>query len=88
MPVHQRRKEIINRLSRIEGHTRALKTMVVEGENTTDILTQISAIRSALSRVGRILIQDDLDACIIEAARTGKIPEAMQQLLTAIERFR
>jgi len=87
MAVHTRRKEIINRLSRIEGHSRSLKTMVIEGESCTDILTQIAAVRSALSRVGKILLQDNMDACILEAARTGKLPESMQELLTAVERF-
>ncbi|MCD6310620.1 MAG: metal-sensitive transcriptional regulator [Candidatus Eremiobacteraeota bacterium] len=87
MPVHARRKEILNRLSRIEGHTHAVKTMVLEGKSCKEILTQIAAVRSALFKVGKILLQDNMDACVLEAARTGKLPEAFQELLTAVERF-
>ena len=44
-------KRIVNRLSRIEGHVRGIKTMVHEGRPCPDVLVQVAAVRGALDRV-------------------------------------
>jgi DNA-binding FrmR family transcriptional regulator len=48
---HRHTKAIVNRLSRIEGHVRSIKTMVEEERDCADILVQIAAVRSAVSQV-------------------------------------
>ncbi len=64
---HKQTKAIVNRLSRIEGHIRSIKTMVQEERDCADILIQISAVRSAISKVGRVVLEDHLESCLFHA---------------------
>jgi DNA-binding FrmR family transcriptional regulator len=64
---HKQTKAIVNRLSRIEGHIRSVKTMVEEGRDCSDILIQISAVRSAIDKVGRVVLEDHLESCLFHA---------------------
>jgi DNA-binding FrmR family transcriptional regulator len=59
-----------NRLSRIEGQVRGIARMVGEDRYCIDILTQVQAVRAALSRVETEMLRDHLGHCI-EAAITG-----------------
>jgi DNA-binding FrmR family transcriptional regulator len=69
---HKQTKAIVNRLSRIEGHIRSVKTMVEEGRDCSDILIQISAVRSAIDKVGRVVLEDHLESCMFHA---GVLPD-------------
>jgi DNA-binding FrmR family transcriptional regulator len=69
---HRQTKAIVNRLSRIEGHIRSIKTMVQEERDCADVLIQISAIRSALDKVGRVVLEDHLESCLFHV---GVVPE-------------
>ncbi|NET91200.1 MAG: metal-sensitive transcriptional regulator, partial [Kamptonema sp. SIO1D9] len=57
-------RKIINRLSRIEGHIRGIKTMVNESRPCPEVLVQIAAVRGALDRVARIILDEHLSECI------------------------
>jgi DNA-binding FrmR family transcriptional regulator len=70
--THKNTRLIVNRLSRIEGHIRSIKTMVEEGRDCTDILTQIAAVRSAVSKVGKVVFEDHLESCLFHS---GVMPE-------------
>ena len=83
---HPNQKQIINRMSRIIGHTEAIKRMCIEEKDCTEILIQIAAVKSALNNVGKILIQDHINHCIIDAAKNDD-EEAIEKLNTAIDRF-
>jgi len=69
---HKQTKAIVNRLSRIEGHVRSVKAMVEEGRDCSDILIQISAVRSAIDKVGRVVLEDHLESCLFHA---GILPD-------------
>jgi DNA-binding FrmR family transcriptional regulator len=69
---HKQTKAIVNRLSRIEGHIRSIKTMVQEGRDCSDILIQIAAVRSAVAKVGRVVLEDHLESCLFH---TGVLPK-------------
>ena len=83
---HPNQKQIINRMSRIIGHTEAIKRMCIEEKDCTEILIQIAAVKSALNNVGKILLQDHINHCIIDAAKNDD-EEAIEKLNTAIDRF-
>jgi CsoR family transcriptional regulator, copper-sensing transcriptional repressor len=57
-------RSLVNGLSRIEGHVRAVKRMVEERRCCDDILTQTAAIRSALNRVAVKLVEEELLNCL------------------------
>jgi CsoR family transcriptional regulator, copper-sensing transcriptional repressor len=84
---HKHHKEVINRLSRIEGHVRGLRKMVEEDKDCPDILLQVAAVRAALNQVGRILLEDHMESCVVEAAKEGKEQQAIDDLKAALMKF-
>ncbi|MBB1177704.1 metal-sensing transcriptional repressor [Brevundimonas aurantiaca] len=59
--------KVLNRLSRIEGQVRGLSRMVEEDRYCIDILTQLQAVRAALSRVESEVLKDHMDHCVMGA---------------------
>lgn len=80
-------KQIINRLSRIEGHIRGIKTMVSENRPCPEVLMQIAAIRGAIDRVARIILDEHLSECVARAAKEGNIDTEIEELKAALDRF-
>jgi DNA-binding FrmR family transcriptional regulator len=77
-----RKDDYLRRLRRIEGQARGLQRMVDEDKYCIDILTQVSAMTSALESVALGLLNDHLQHCVMDAAATGG-PEAEQKLAEA-----
>ena len=65
------KEQYLNRLKRIEGQARGISRMVDEEQYCIDILTQISALKSALQAVAVGLLDDHLKHCVVDAARAG-----------------
>jgi len=83
--VHHQTKAIVNRLSRIEGHVRSIKAMVEEGRDCPDVLVQIAAVRAAVNQVGRIVLEDHLESCLLDAAEAGEAGETWAELKKAFD---
>jgi DNA-binding FrmR family transcriptional regulator len=77
-----RKDDYTRRLRRIEGQARGLQRMVEEDKYCIDILTQVSAMTSALQAVALGLLDDHLQHCVVDAAAAGG-PEADQKLQEA-----
>ncbi len=80
-------RQITNRLSRIEGHIRGVKTMVNEGRSCPDVLIQLAAVRGAIDRVARLVLDEHLSECIARAASQGDIDLEIEELKGALDRF-
>ena len=80
-------RRIINRLSRIEGHVRGIKTMVQQSSSCPDVLLQIAAVRGALDKVARIVLDEHLSECIARAVDEGNIDVEIKELKAALDRF-
>ncbi|MBH8553979.1 metal-sensitive transcriptional regulator [Nostocaceae cyanobacterium CENA357] len=80
-------RRIVNRLSRIEGHIRGIKTMVQQNSPCPDVLLQIAAVRGALDKVARIVLDEHLTECIARAAKEGNMEVEIAQLKAALDRF-
>ncbi|MBW4681699.1 MAG: metal-sensitive transcriptional regulator [Microcoleus vaginatus WJT46-NPBG5] len=80
-------RRLVNRLSRIEGHIRGIKTMVQESKPCPDVLVQVAAVRGALDRVARIILDEHLTECIARAAKEGNIDDEIEELKAALDRF-
>jgi len=80
-------RRIVNRISRIEGHIRGIKTMVQQNSPCPEVLLQIAAVRGALDKVARIVLDEHLTECISRAAQNGNIDAEMEQLKSALDRF-
>jgi DNA-binding FrmR family transcriptional regulator len=79
----------LNRLRRIEGQVRGLQRMVDEDKYCIDILTQISAVNSALQSVALGLLEDHLGHCVTQAVAEGgdTAAEKVREASDAIERL-
>jgi DNA-binding FrmR family transcriptional regulator len=84
---HKQTRAVINRLSRIEGHVRSIKTMVEEERDCADILVQIAAVRSAVSQVGRVVLEDHVESCLLTAAADGAAEKEWTDLQKAFKVF-
>lgn len=80
-------RKIVNRLSRIEGHVRGVKAMVQENRDCPDVLIQLAAVRGAIDRVARAILDEHLNDCISRAAREGNIDAELAELKAALDRF-
>lgn len=80
-------KEVIDRLSRIEGHIRSIREMIATGRDCPDILIQIAAVRSALNQVGRIIMEEHIETCIVKAVEEGEEEKAILNLKEALKKF-
>lgn len=83
---HENTKAVLNRLSRAIGHLQSVKRMVEEGRDCTEILVQIAAVRSAIDNTGKVILQDHLKHCIVDAAREGD-GQAIDDLCKAIDKY-
>ena len=84
--VHENQKAVLNRLSRAIGHLEKVKRMVQAGEDCSDVLIQLAAVRSALNSVGKVILRDHIRHCIVDAAAAGD-QETVDNMCTAIDKF-
>ena len=79
----------LKRLARIEGQARGIRGMVEDEKYCIDILTQISAMTSALEAVALGLLDDHLAHCVVDAARPGgaEAEEKLREASAAIARL-
>ncbi|MFZ4841210.1 metal-sensitive transcriptional regulator [Mycetocola saprophilus] len=73
------------RMRRIEGQARGISKMIDDEKYCIDILTQISALTSALESVAIGLVDDHLKHCVMDAARLGNAEEAAAKLKEATD---
>jgi DNA-binding FrmR family transcriptional regulator len=82
--------DIVKRLHRIEGQVRGIERMVDDDRYCIDILDQISAISTALEKVGLRILDGHVNHCVSGALRSGDpaaAEEKTRELLQAVERF-
>jgi CsoR family transcriptional regulator, copper-sensing transcriptional repressor len=84
---HEHRPQVIARLARIEGHVRAIKRMVEEDKECPEVLIQIAAVRSALNSVGRVILEDHMKSCMLEAVEKNNFDRALQDLKNSLDKF-
>lgn len=83
---HTETKRVLNRLSRITGHVEAIKRMIEDGRDCSDVLVQLAAVHSAVAGVSRVILKDHIDHCIVDAIREHDA-DAVENLKKAINTF-
>lgn len=84
--VHENQKAVLNRLARAIGHLEKVRRMVEEGQDCSQVLIQLAAVRAALEGTGRVILQDHLRHCIVDAVAAGD-QEAIDDLCRAIDQY-
>lgn len=83
---HAHTKAVLNRLSRAIGHLESIRRMVEEGRDCSEVLIQLSAVKSAINNTGKVILQDHIEHCIVDAIESGD-NQALEELNKAIDRF-
>ena len=83
---HTETKAVLNRMARLIGHLQSVRRMVEEGRDCSEVLLQISAVDAALKNVGKIILKDHMEHCIVDAVQDND-REALARLEQAIDRF-
>ncbi|MFR3072553.1 MAG: metal-sensitive transcriptional regulator [Paeniclostridium sp.] len=81
---------MIKRLNRIEGQVKGIQKMVEDERYCVDILVQISAIRSAINKVGNIILENHIKGCVANSIKEGnfeKSDELISELMQTINKF-
>ena len=75
------------RLNRIEGQVRGIGRMIAEDRYCIDILTQVSAVQSALDALALQLLEHHLHGCVKHAIKSGDGDHAIDEALAVIRKF-
>lgn len=86
MEGHQHTKAVQNRMSRAIGHMNAVKKMLEEGRDCSEVLIQLSAVRSEITNLSKLILKDHLDHCIAEAVKSND-EQSIESLKGAIDRL-
>ncbi|MCR4629056.1 MAG: metal-sensing transcriptional repressor [Clostridium sp.] len=80
------RKDLMNRLKRIEGQVRGVEGMLENNAYCTDILVQVSAITSALNSFNKVLLANHMKTCVADNIREGN-DEIIDELVVTLQKL-
>lgn len=83
---HENTRAVLNRMSRAIGHMESIKTMIEDGRDCSEVLIQIAAVRSAINNIGKIILEDHIRHCVVDALETGD-QKVLDDLDEAINKF-
>ena len=83
---HEHTKEVSNRLARAIGHLQKVKQMVENGDDCSDVLIQLAAVKSALNNTGKVILKDHLDHGSVHAVKEGDT-SMLDEFNNAIDKF-
>lgn len=79
-------KDLINRLSRIEGQVRGIRGMVENSAYCTDILVQVAAVNAALNSFNKVLLGNHIRTCVADDIRNGK-DDTIDELVHVLQKL-
>ena len=82
---HENTKAVINRMNRAIGHMEAVRNMIEDGRDCSEVLIQIAAVRSAINNIGKIILEDHINHCLVDAIETGD-DQVLKDLNDAIDK--
>ena len=80
------KKNLTNRLNRIEGQVRGINKMLENDAYCTDILTQVSAVQSALNSFAKEILEEHVKTCVVNDIKEGN-EEVIDDLLKTIRKL-
>ena len=84
--TEEEQRDLINRLSRIEGQVRGIRRMVEEDAYCIDIINQVSAANAALNSFTKILLADHIHTCVTEDVLNGS-SEKVDELVKTLQKL-
>ena len=83
---HQHTKAVLDRLARSIGHLEKVRQMVEEGEDCSEVLIQLSAVKAAINNTGKLILKDHIEHCLVDAIEHGD-HRTVEELNKAIDQF-
>jgi DNA-binding FrmR family transcriptional regulator len=80
------RRELLNRLRRIEGQARGLQRLVAEEAYCLDLLQQVEALTAAADQVGLLLLEDHVSGCLTHAIESGEGQPYVDEVMAVVRR--
>jgi CsoR family transcriptional regulator, copper-sensing transcriptional repressor len=79
------KRDILRRLSYIEGHLQGVRRMIEEDKYCVDVLKQTYAVRRAIEKLESLVLENHLQGCVVEGIRGGREDEVIGELLGLYE---
>ena len=73
-------------MSRAIGHMNAVKKMIEEGRDCSEVLIQLSAVKAEISGVSKVILKDHLEHCVVDAVMEND-EESMKKLMSAVDKI-
>lgn len=70
-------RKVVNRLRRIEGQLRGVLNMIEEEKECREVITQMSAIRTAVDRTMGVIVSNNLEQCVRENVEQGQATDGL-----------
>ena len=86
MRTEEEKKKLINRLNRIEGQVRGIRSMIEKDAYCTDVLTQVAAASAALNAFTKELLANHIKTCVAEDIRAGR-DETVDELVATLQKL-
>ena len=80
------KKDLMNRLKRIEGQVRGIQRMLEKDAYCTDIMVQVAAVNAALNSFNKVLLTNHLHTCVAENIREGN-DEVIDELMGTLKKL-
>lgn len=81
------KEDILNRMKKIEGQAKGIQKMIEEDKCCGDIMVQISAIRSAINKVGGLIMDRYIKECLKESIKSGKDDGKIEEIIETIVKY-
>lgn len=87
MKMDEKRRQLINRLNRIEGQVKGIKKMIEEGQNCAEILMQVAAVKAAINKVGTMVFQTHFRSCLEAAVEEQQDMDFVDELMNLLGKY-
>lgn len=79
------KREVLNRLSYIEGHLKGIRKMVEEDQYCVDVLKQTYAVQRAIQKLETLILRTHLATCVPEGMADGRVEQMIEELTELYE---
>jgi len=83
----ENKRELLVRLSKIEGQIRGISKMIKDDKYCIDIIDQITATRRALDKVAMIILKKHINSCVTSAIKADKSDDIVEELINVIDKY-
>ncbi|MEE8331583.1 MAG: metal-sensitive transcriptional regulator [Acidimicrobiia bacterium] len=81
----EHKRSALNRLKTVRGHLDGILEMVEQERYCPDVMKQVSAVQGSLEKVNRVLLQNHVETCVLEAVAEGRSAQIVDELMETLK---